>query len=173
MEIGTKNAVLCWRVIDAWTTLNEAWVKSKFALNAMLEPNVDLYIVAIPPPWDHDWCGNDLKSNQVVANSTVCTLSPWALSHVSVKKKRSMPLSFINVVVSQSLQAISLSFTYCVLNEATMNGCTFCLFLFTPRLERWRRGRWYPMLKSLRRSTVERLMMSSFLKKEARCTCKK
>ena len=40
-------------------------------------------------------------------------------------KKRSTPLSFINVDISQRLQAISLPFTDCALNEATMNGCTF------------------------------------------------
>ena len=45
-------------------------------------------------------------------------------------RKRSMPLSFINVDISQRLQAISLPFTDCALNEATMNGCIFCLFPF-------------------------------------------
>ena len=48
---------------------------------------------------------------------------------------------FINVDISQRLQAISLPFTDCALNEATMNACKFFVFLFTPRLERWRRGR--------------------------------
>ena len=38
-----------------------------------------------------------------------------------------MPLSFINAYISQRLQAISLLFTDCALNEATMNGCTFVL----------------------------------------------
>ena len=49
-------------------------------------------------------------------------------------KKRSTPLSFINGDISQRLQSISLLFTVCALNEATMNECTFCFFLFTPRL---------------------------------------
>ena len=57
-------------------------------------------------------------------------------SYVSVTKKRSMSLSFINVDVSQCLQAISLPFTDCSLNEATMNGCNFCFFFFIPRLDR-------------------------------------
>ena len=55
-----------------------------------------------------------------------------------------MPLSFINVCISQRLQAISLPFTDCVLNEAAMNGCTFLHWM-------------QPLFKSLRRSTVERL----------------
>ena len=41
------------------------------------------------------------------------------------QKKRSTPLSFINVDISQRLQAISLPFTDCALNEATMNECKF------------------------------------------------
>ena len=49
-------------------------------------------------------------------------------SHVSVTKKRSTPLSFINNNISQRLHAISLPFTDCALNEATMNGCKFCTY---------------------------------------------
>ena len=48
----------------------------------------------------------------------------------------------------------------------SMNGCTFCFFLFTPRLERLRCGGWYPMLKSLRRPSVERLSKDVFVPKE-------
>ena len=47
------------------------------------------------------------------------------LVFVSVTKKRSTPLSFINVDISQRLQAISLPFTDCALNEATMNKANF------------------------------------------------
>ena len=36
---------------------------------------------------------------------------------------------FINVDISQGLQAISLPFTDCALNEVIMNGCTFSFFL--------------------------------------------
>ena len=43
---------------------------------------------------------------------------------------------FLNVDISQRLQAISLPFTDRALNEATMNECKFCFFLFTPQLER-------------------------------------
>ena len=43
---------------------------------------------------------------------------------------------FTNVDISQRLQAISLPFTDCALNEATMNECKFGYFLFTPRHER-------------------------------------
>ena len=46
--------MLCCRIIDACTTSNDVRVKSKFALNVMLEPKVDLYAVAIPPPRDRD-----------------------------------------------------------------------------------------------------------------------
>ena len=49
-----KCSVLCCKVIDACTTSNDVWVKSKFVLNVMLEPKVDLYAVAIPPPRDRD-----------------------------------------------------------------------------------------------------------------------
>ena len=41
------------------------------------------------------------------------------------QKKMSTPLSFINVDISQRLQAISLPFTDCALNEATINECNF------------------------------------------------
>ena len=44
------------------------------------------------------------------------------------QKKRLTPLSFINVDISQRLQSISLPFTDCALNEATMNKCKFCFF---------------------------------------------
>ena len=57
MEGGTnrkKCSVFCCRVIDACTTSNDVLVKSKFILNVMLEPKVDLYTVAIPPPRDRD-----------------------------------------------------------------------------------------------------------------------
>ena len=158
--------MLCCKVIDACTTSNDMWVKSKFVLYVMLENKVDLHTVVIPPPRDRDWRGNDITSNPLGANSSVFTSSPWTLSHVSVTKKRSTPLSFINVDISQRLQAISLSFTDSALNEATMNECKFCFFLSTPRLEQWRHGRWYPMFKSLRRSTVERLSKYVFVHKE-------
>ena len=46
--------MLCCRVIDACTTSNDVRVKSKFVLNVMLKPNVDLDTVAIPPPRDRD-----------------------------------------------------------------------------------------------------------------------
>ena len=42
----------------------------------MFEPNVDLYSVAIPPPRDRDWRGNDFTSNPLGANSTVFASSP-------------------------------------------------------------------------------------------------
>ena len=47
-----KCSVLCCRVIDACTTLNNVGVKSKFVLNVMLEPKIDMCIVTIPPPQD-------------------------------------------------------------------------------------------------------------------------
>ena len=47
-------SVLCCNVIDACTTSNDVSVKSKFVLNVMLEPKVDSYAVAIPPPRDRD-----------------------------------------------------------------------------------------------------------------------
>ena len=37
--------MLCCKVIDACTTLNDVRVKSKFVLNVMLEPKVDLHIL--------------------------------------------------------------------------------------------------------------------------------
>ena len=40
-------------------------------------------------------------------------------------QKRSTPLSSRNVDISQRLQAISLPFTDCALNEATTNECIF------------------------------------------------
>ena len=74
-------------VIDACTTSNDVRVKSKFVLNVMLEPKVDLYTVAIPKPRDRDCCGNDFTSNPLGTNSTVFASSPRALSHVSVTKR--------------------------------------------------------------------------------------
>ena len=85
--VQTTNVVLCWKVIDACTTSNDVWVKSRLVLNVMLEPKIHLYIVAISPPWDRHWRGNDIMSNSLGANSTVYASSPWALSHVSVTKK--------------------------------------------------------------------------------------
>ena len=63
--------------------------------------------------------------------------SAFALVHSGVPhiKKRSTPLSFINVDILQRLQAITLPFTDCALNETTMNECKFRFFLFTPQLE--------------------------------------
>ena len=49
-----KCSVLCCRVIDACTTSNDVRVKSRVVLNVMLVPNIDLYIVAIPPPQNRD-----------------------------------------------------------------------------------------------------------------------
>ena len=49
-----------------------------------------------------------------------------------IEEKKSMPLSFMYIDVSQRLDAISLPFTDCALNEATTNGCLFCFFLLTP-----------------------------------------
>ena len=168
----------------------------------MLEPKIDLYIVAIPPPRDSDWRANDFTTNPLGFNSSFCfiTLStkpcfshkkdvntilvawlecrflvtevdgsnpgkimliPWARYFICIAsvdsavkwvpggdnlvkdvqcyelfwgialKNHAFSLSFINVGISQRLQAISLPFTDCALNEATMNGC---FFLFTPRL---------------------------------------
>ena len=61
----------------------------------MLEPKIDLHTVAIPPPRDCDWRGNDFTSNPLGTNSTVVASSPWTLGHVFV------------------------------LIEATVNGCAF------------------------------------------------
>ena len=41
-------------MIDACTTSDDVLVKSKFVLNVMLEPKVDLHAVEIPPPRDRD-----------------------------------------------------------------------------------------------------------------------
>ena len=46
--------MLCCKVIDACSTSNDVQVKSKFVLNVMLEPKVDLYAVAIQLPLDRD-----------------------------------------------------------------------------------------------------------------------
>ena len=56
MEGGTnrkKCSVLCCKVIDACTTLNDV-SKINYVLNVMLEPKIDLYTVAIPLPRDRD-----------------------------------------------------------------------------------------------------------------------
>ena len=58
-----KCSVLCYKVIDACTTSSDMSVKSKFVLNVMLEPKVDLLTVAIPPLRDRDLSGNDFTSN--------------------------------------------------------------------------------------------------------------
>ena len=68
--------MLCCRVFDACTILNDVRAKSNFVLNVMLEPKIDFYIVAIPPPLDRDWRGNDITSNPLGANSTVFSSSP-------------------------------------------------------------------------------------------------
>ena len=49
-----KCSVMCCKVIDACTTSNNVRARSKFVLNVMLEPKVDLYAAAIPPPRDRD-----------------------------------------------------------------------------------------------------------------------
>ena len=47
--------MLCFLVIDAWSTSNEVLVRSMFLLNVMsAAPKVDLYIVVIPSPRDGD-----------------------------------------------------------------------------------------------------------------------
>ena len=56
-----KCSVLCCRVIDTCTTSNEVGVMSMSVLNVMLEPKIDLYIVAIPPPRDRECRGNELR----------------------------------------------------------------------------------------------------------------
>ena len=71
-----KYIVLCCRVFDAFTTSNDVLIISKFVLNVMLEPKIDLYIAAIPPPGDRDWRGNDFTSNPPGVNSAVLTSSP-------------------------------------------------------------------------------------------------
>ena len=68
--------MLCCKLINAWTTLNDVWVKSKFVLNV----RSDLYIVAIPPLRDRDSHGNDFTSSPLGANSTVFASSPLVLS---------------------------------------------------------------------------------------------
>ena len=62
--------------IGTCTTSNDVLVKSKFVLNVMLEPKVDLYAVAIPLPRDRDCRGNDLTSNPLGANLAVFAWSP-------------------------------------------------------------------------------------------------
>ena len=46
-------SVSCCKVIDACTTSNDVDIKPKFVLNVMLEPNLHLNIISIPPP-HHD-----------------------------------------------------------------------------------------------------------------------
>ena len=46
--------MLCCKVIDACTISNDVRVKSNNVLNVILEPKMDLYIIVIPPPRDHD-----------------------------------------------------------------------------------------------------------------------
>ena len=68
--------MLCCKIIDACTTSNDVCVRSKFALNVILEPKIDLFIVAIPPSRDSDHRGNNFTSNPLDANSTVFASSP-------------------------------------------------------------------------------------------------
>ena len=49
-----KCGELCCIIIDACTTSNDVRVKSRFVFIVMLEPKIDLYIVAIQPPRDRD-----------------------------------------------------------------------------------------------------------------------
>ena len=49
--------------------------KIKFVLNVVLEPKLDLYIVAILMPQYCDWHGNYFTSSPLVANSIVFALS--------------------------------------------------------------------------------------------------
>ena len=79
-----------------------------------------------------------LTMNAHVSNiARTCYLELRRLSYIrrfltsTAQKKRSTPLSFINIDISQRLQAISLLVTDCALNETTMNGCPFCFFIFT------------------------------------------
>ena len=74
-------------------------------------------------------------SNPLGANSTV---SLRHLEHQAMFQSHNevIAIIFINVDISQGLQAISLPFTDCAFNEATMNGCTICFFLFISRFER-------------------------------------
>ena len=74
-----KCSVLCCNVFDACTISNDASAKSKFVLNVMSEPIIDLFVVAIPPPRNRDWRWNDITSNPLGANLTVFALSPWAM----------------------------------------------------------------------------------------------
>ena len=68
-----------------------------------------------------------VRSNNIPVNDMAALMSGLIndLDKV-IKTKRSQSL--------KHLHAISLPFTDCALNEAAMNGCTFCFFLFTPRL---------------------------------------
>ena len=137
------------RDINARTTSNDVWVKSKFVLSVMLQPLLDLDMAAIPLIRNRDWRGSDIVNNPLCDNSTIFALSPCALSHVSLTNKRSMPFCLIYVDISLRLQAISLPISDCALNDATMNRCAFCFIPYTSRLDRWRCGRWYSVFKSL------------------------
>ena len=44
-----KCSLLCCRIIFSCTSLSDVGVKSTFVLNVMLDPEIDLDIVAIPP----------------------------------------------------------------------------------------------------------------------------
>ena len=79
IHITKKCSVLCCKVIDACTNTNDVCVKSKFVLNVMLEPNVELHTMAISPPRDRDWRWNYFTSNPLDANSTV-----FASSHIAM-----------------------------------------------------------------------------------------
>ena len=63
-----KCSVLCCKVIDACTTSYDVWVKSKSVLNMMLEPKIHVYVIAIPPPRDRNWRGNDFTLNPLGAS---------------------------------------------------------------------------------------------------------
>ena len=71
--------VLCWRLFDVWTTLGEKWVKSNIEFNLISWTKCLLNIVAISPPYSHDWLENDIKLNQFVNKATVFASSTVAL----------------------------------------------------------------------------------------------
>ena len=50
MELRNQNVDIGFNAI----TLNKVWVESKFVLNVVLEPLLDLYIAAIPLPLNLD-----------------------------------------------------------------------------------------------------------------------
>ena len=47
----------------------------------MLEPIVDLYTVAIPPPRDRDWRGNDFTSNFILSRIDCCNSLLFGSTH--------------------------------------------------------------------------------------------